>query len=62
MVALVARNQGLALGDAWAKEVGLKGDFFTGYSDYPSFTRTVLLHSMPKFDFTQLKMTTKYAR
>lgn len=62
MVALVARNQGLALGDARAKEVGLKGDFFTGYSDCPPFTRAVLLHSMPKLDITQLKMTTEYAR
>lgn len=49
-------------GDAWAKEERLKGDYFGGYSDYPPFTRAVLLHSMATLDITQLKMTTKYAR
>lgn len=49
-------------GDAWAKEDRLKGDYFGGYSDYPPFTRAVLLHSLPKLDVVQLRMTTKYAR
>lgn len=49
-------------GDAWAKEARLKGDYFGGYSDFPPFTRGVLLHSLAKLDVTQLRMTSKYAK
>jgi hypothetical protein len=49
-------------GDSWPKEERLKGDHFGGYSDYPPFTRAVLLHSQPSLDKAALKMTRKYAR
>jgi hypothetical protein len=48
--------------DSWPKEDRLKGDYFGGYSDYPPFTRAVLLHSQPKLDKASLKMVRKYAR
>ena len=49
-------------GDAWPKEDRLKGDYFGGASDYPPFTRAVLLHSQKSLDKVALKMTQKYAR
>jgi hypothetical protein len=49
-------------GDHWPKERRLKGDYFGGYSDYPPFTRGVLLHSQPKLDRAALQMVRKYAR
>ncbi len=49
-------------GNAWPKEDRLKGDYFGGASDYPPFTRAVLLHSQKSLDKVALKMTQKYAR
>ena len=49
-------------GDSWPKEDRLKGDYFGGYSDYPPFTRGLLLHSQAKLDRTALKMARKYVR
>jgi hypothetical protein len=49
-------------GDHWPKEDKLKGDYFGGYSDYPPWTRGVLLHSQPKFDANALKTARKYCR
>ncbi len=49
-------------GDAWPKEERLKGDYFGGYSDYPPFTRGVLLHSQPTLDKSALRTVRKYAR
>jgi Spherulation-specific family 4 len=49
-------------GDAWPNEVRLKGDYFGGYSDYPPFSRGVLVHSQAKLDKTALQMVRKYAR
>jgi hypothetical protein len=49
-------------GASWPKEERLKGDYFGGYSDYPPFTRAVLVHSQPKLDRASLKMVRKYAR
>lgn len=49
-------------GDQWPDEKRIQGDYFGGYSDYPPFTRGVLIHSMTKFDPKPLTMVRKYAR
>lgn len=49
-------------GGDWPKEERFKGDYFGGYSDYPPFTRGVLLHSQPELDTASLRMVRKYAR
>lgn len=49
-------------GSAWPKEARLKGDYFGGYSDYPPFTRGVLLHSQAKLDQAALRVARKYVR
>ena len=49
-------------GNDWPDEARLKGDYFGGYSDYPPFTRAVLVHSLAKFDPKPLSMVRKYAR
>ncbi len=49
-------------GDAYPTEERLKGNYFGGYSDYPPFTRNVLLHSHTSFDRVSLQMVRKYAR
>jgi hypothetical protein len=49
-------------GNAWPKEERLKGDFFGGYSDYPPFTRGILLHSQPTFDKAALRTVRPYVR
>lgn len=49
-------------GDAWPDEARLKGDYFGGNSDYPPFTRAVLVHSLGKLDPKPLNMVRKYAR
>ena len=49
-------------GDSWPKEERLKGDYFGGYSDYPPFTRGVLVYSQAKLDRDSLRMVRKYAR
>jgi len=49
-------------GKDWPDEARLKGDYFGGYSDYPPFTRAVLVHSQPKFDPQPLQMVRRYAR
>ena len=49
-------------GDSWPKEDWLKGDYFGGYSDYPPFTRGVLVYAQPKLDRDALRMVRKYAR
>lgn len=49
-------------GKNWPEEARLKGDYFGGYSDYPPFTRAVLVHSQPKFDPPPLQMVRRYAR
>jgi hypothetical protein len=43
-------------------EVRLSEDYFGGYSDYPPFSRGVLLHSQAKLDKSALRMVRKYAR
>jgi len=48
--------------DFWPKEERLKGDYFGGYSDYPPFSRAILLHSQIKLDRVSLKMVRKYVR
>lgn len=48
--------------EEWPTETKLKGDYFGGYSDYPPFTRAVLVHSQPKFDPKSLAMVRRYAR
>jgi Spherulation-specific family 4 len=40
----------------------LKGDYFGGYSDYPPFSRSVLVHSQDKFDAASLQMIRRYVR
>ena len=49
-------------GDAWPAEERLKGDYFGGYSDYPPFTRAVLVHSQPTLDEHALRRTRQYVR
>jgi hypothetical protein len=49
-------------GKTWPEETRLKGDYFGGYSDYPPFTRAVLVYSQPKFDPRELQMVRRYAR
>jgi hypothetical protein len=49
-------------GKDWPGEARLKGDYFGGYSDYPPFTRAVLLHSQAKWDPKPLATVRKYAR
>lgn len=49
-------------GNDWPDEARLKGDYFGGYSDYPPFTRAVLVHSLPKFDPKSLQMVRRHAR
>jgi hypothetical protein len=46
----------------WPDEARLKGDYFGGYSDYPPFTRAVLVYSQPKFDPQALQMVRRHAR
>lgn len=48
--------------DSWPTEAKMKGDYFGGYSDYPPWTRAILLHSQPKLDLTQFATHRKYAR
>jgi hypothetical protein len=49
-------------GNDWPDEARLKGDYFGGYSDYPPFTRAVLVHSQAKFDPKPLQMVRRHAR
>lgn len=49
-------------GADWPAEARLKGDYFGGYSDYPPFTRGVLVHSQADLDADKLRMVRKYAR
>ena len=49
-------------GDAWPREARLKGDYFGGYSDYPPFTRGVLLYGQKALDPVAIRMVRKYAR
>lgn len=49
-------------GSDWPAETRLKGDYFGGYSDYPPFTRGILLHSQAELNIESLKMVRKYAR
>jgi len=46
----------------WPTEAKLKGDYFGGYSDYPPFTRAVLVHSLARFDPQHLQQVRRYAR
>lgn len=48
--------------EKWPTETKLKGDNFGGYSDYPPWTRAVLVHSQPKFDAASLSMIRRYSR
>jgi hypothetical protein len=49
-------------GNHWPEEDRLKGDTDGGYSDYPPFTRGVLLHSQEALEKESLQMVRKYAR
>lgn len=49
-------------GNDWPDETRLKGDYFGGYSDYPPFTRAVLVYSQSKFDPRALQMVRRHAR
>lgn len=46
----------------WPSEKKLQGDYFGGYSDYPSFTRGILMYSQKEFDPKAVKMSLKYTR
>lgn len=49
-------------GDSWPKEERLRGDYFGGYSDYPPFTRGILVHSQPEFDRQSFRTVAAYVR
>lgn len=49
-------------GSDWPSEARLHGDYFGGYSDYPPFTRCVLLHSLAEIDSDKLAMLRRHAR
>ena len=45
------------------EEARLKGDYFGGYSDYPPYTRAVLIYGAKEFDREKFRMMTmKYVR
>jgi len=48
--------------ETWPTESKLKGDYFGGYSDYPPWSRAVLVHSQPKLDLAALAMVRRHAR
>lgn len=49
-------------GSDWPTETRLHGDYFGGYSDFPPWTRSVLVHSMKELDTDRVSMMRKYAR
>jgi hypothetical protein len=49
-------------GGDWPAEARLHGDYFGGYSDYPPYTRAVLVHSMSEFSPEKVRMMRRYAR
>lgn len=49
-------------GSQWPEEKRIHGDYFGGYSDYPPFTRSILLHSMKTLDPAKVQMVRKHAR
>ena len=49
-------------GSAWPSEESLHGNYFGGYSDFPPYTRCVLVHSTSQLDPVRLRMARKYAR
>ena len=49
-------------GETWPAEKRLHGDYFGGYSDYPPFTRAVLVHSMNRFDKNSVHVMRRYVR
>lgn len=48
--------------EKWPDEKTLHGDYFGGYSDYPPFTRAIMMHSQPKLDLKAVAMARKYVR
>ncbi|MBI2478491.1 MAG: hypothetical protein HYV60_07585 [Planctomycetia bacterium] len=48
--------------ETFPAEEMLRGDYFGGYADYPSFTRAVLVHSFKTFDREKFTMSRKYVR
>ena len=49
-------------GGSLPKEERLKGDYFGGYSDYPPFTRAILIYSQRQIDRAAIRMMRKYVR
>jgi Spherulation-specific family 4 len=49
-------------GAEWPQEKQLHGDYFGGHSDYPPWSRGVLVHSMPRVSRQKVAMLCKYAR
>jgi len=45
----------------WPTESKLHGDFFGGYSDYPPFSRAVLVYGQPKLNAEAVKLTSTFA-
>lgn len=43
-------------------EATLKGDYFGGYAEYPPWTRSVLMHTRPKFEPAEFAKIKKYSR
>jgi Spherulation-specific family 4 len=48
-------------GNQWPTEKKLHGDYFGGYSDYPSHTRAVLVYGQKTLDPEQVRLAAKYA-
>jgi hypothetical protein len=49
-------------GGEYPTEALLKGDYFGGYADYPSWTRCAIVHSRPQFEPQQFAMMKKHVR
>lgn len=48
--------------ESWPTEATLKGDYFGGYSDYPPWTRAILVYSQPDLDLKSVQMSRRYCR
>ncbi len=46
----------------YADEKSLRGDYFGGHADYPSYRRASLVHSMKSLDEKQIQVMAKYTR
>ncbi len=48
--------------EKWPDEERIHGNYFGGYSDYPTHSRGLLVHSMAKIDPTKIEMMSRFAK